>query len=295
MTIFVAVSGGFGNQFFQCGFAHHLSNLTETSISLEVSEYLKRSENATYRDLYTSVLLPDCEEANLGLNQMIEELYAINPQVKSKVLRKIYFFYLILKLLLRHRLLLLTKFSTFLSKFLKFFPVDICFVGNWQESRYIHKEYTNALTMKLNRIFSGRDFNVPINAIGVHIRKADYLNQNSIHEDLELSYYQKALTRISAETEPSPLILFTDDRNWCASNFLEYEPMFFAEDSVGTETLINFLYMTKFKKLIIANSSFSFSAALCADPNTSVVAPIKWFKNPVQNLSDKYPASWSIF
>lgn len=293
MTIFVAVSGGFGNQFFQCGFAYHLSELTGTSISLEVSEYLIRSERTTYRESYSSVLLPHYQEVNLGLNQIIEKFYAINPQIKSRVFRKANFYHRTLKLLFRHRILVLTKFPKSVSKFLKFCPVSICFVGTWQDSKYIHQAYTKHLIAKLNEVLSYRDFNIPNNAIGVHVRKTDYLNQNSIHADLELSYYDNALAVVSSTTDPLPIVVFTDDRNWCASNFVKFKPIYFAEDSVGAETLINFLYMTKFKNLVIANSSFSFSAALCADPDTVVVAPKKWFKSPAQNLSSKYPASWT--
>jgi glycosyltransferase involved in cell wall biosynthesis len=117
----------------------------------------------------------------------------------------------------------------------------------------------------------------------IHIRRGDYLNLQNYHGILDLDYYSKAIKQFG---EKEKFIIFSDDIEWCKSNFEFLENKVFATCQEDWEDLI---LMSTCKGHIIANSTFSWWGAWLSGNET--IAPNKWFTNEI-NASDVYCEGW---
>ena len=113
----------------------------------------------------------------------------------------------------------------------------------------------------------------PTKMIAVHVRLGDYLGQCGSHGDpvtgwaLPKDYYVRALSRYSDST---PIALFSDDAP-AAAHLLPRAP---AWTSTSGSAAIDMFLMGTFRRVVIANSSFSWWAAwLSRQPQKEVVAP----------------------
>jgi hypothetical protein len=125
--------------------------------------------------------------------------------------------------------------------------------------------------------------------IALHIRRGDYLHFPEHHPVLDASYYIKAL----ADCPDLPIVVFTNDKDWVLkSKFLDKFNYIVSDFSDYGHDLY---LMTKAKKVIIANSSFSWWGAWLSDA-TEIFAPKKWFgpKLSPQDTSDLYPENWKL-
>lgn len=116
-------------------------------------------------------------------------------------------------------------------------------------------------------------------SLALHIRRGDFLNKSniSVYISLNNDYYKKGMTNF----------LYADK---CCL-FSETEIVDFAQIAetpliqsceLNISDIDEFLLMSSFNNLIIANSTFSFWAALAAkkrNPKTTVVYPEKWLYN----------------
>jgi hypothetical protein len=125
--------------------------------------------------------------------------------------------------------------------------------------------------------------------IALHIRRGDYLHFPEHHPVLDTSYYIEAL----ADCPDLPIVVFTNDKDWVLkSKFLDKFNYIVSDFSDYGHDLY---LMTKAKKVIIANSSFSWWGAWLSDA-TEIFAPKKWFgpKLSHQDTSDLYPENWKL-
>lgn len=115
------------------------------------------------------------------------------------------------------------------------------------------------------------------NSILMHIRGGDYLTTGERLGLLSSSFYEDSLRRLSFDSQTKILVL-TDDSNY-ATHLLENLPLPFiildGPKSTGISDAI--FLMTHAKKLIIANSSFSFWGALLNREGVEVCFPFPWF------------------
>jgi len=126
-------------------------------------------------------------------------------------------------------------------------------------------------------------------AIALHIRRTDYL-QNPNHTALDLDYYENALSKMDSSL---PVIVFSDDPEWCKEQKLFLDDRFMVSES--GDHYIDLCLMTLCKHHIIANSSFSWWGAWLSKSD-HVVAPTKWFglKNQDKNTKDLYCDDWIV-
>ncbi len=124
-------------------------------------------------------------------------------------------------------------------------------------------------------------------AISLHVRRTDYL-QNPNHTALSLEYYQEALSRFD---DSLPVLVFTDDIEWCNTQELFSNDRFMISES--GDHYVDLCLMSLCKRHIIANSSFSWWGAWLSGSN-DVVAPLQWFgkDNQDKNTKDVVPESW---
>ena len=118
-----------------------------------------------------------------------------------------------------------------------------------------------------------------VNSVALHIRRGDFLskaNQNVFCVQ-EFAFYQRALD------------LFTGIENafvFCENDIDEVDdfinsPKIFVK-SLKLNDIEEFLLMSKFPKLVIANSTFSFWAAIASEKST-VIAPKNWLHDKEMN------------
>jgi hypothetical protein len=129
------------------------------------------------------------------------------------------------------------------------------------------------------------------NLISVHIRRGDYLNLSTYHNNLEIEYYVNAINQLP---EPYPIIVFSNDQDWCKKELSQHikNEMYF----VALKDYEELLLMSKIKNNIIANSSFSWwSTYLNTHKDKVTIAPKIWFgPEGIKDWSDIYDTDWII-
>lgn len=125
--------------------------------------------------------------------------------------------------------------------------------------------------------------------ISLHIRRGDYLKLQSHHPILPIEYYENALNKLP----DIPVIIFSDDVNWCLRQKIFDSERFFV--SIENSSEYDMCLMSLCRYHIIANSSFSWWGAWLSN-SKEVIAPKVWFG---PSLSDKktddlYCSHWKI-
>lgn len=148
------------------------------------------------------------------------------------------------------------------------------------------------------------DLNDPI---FIHIRRGDYLNQPDNHPVCPAPYYKESLKKFN---DQSPVLVFSDDLDWCREQFTEDRFMIPTENPIYNHTadtndgrLRSFIpyydlcMMSLCGGGIIANSSMSWWGAwLIENPTQPIIAPNPWFgKNYAHyNMNDLIPDRWVV-
>lgn len=173
---------------------------------------------------------------------------------------------------------------------------NLCLNGYYQSEKYFNHQKSEVYKLFqcpekiesfINKKFQ-KTLSIP-NSCSVHIRRGDYLKFKDYHNNLTLKYYFNCMEHLS----DCHFVFFSDDIEWCRNQFENSNSSFI---NTGSD-IIDFYLMSKMKKNIIANSSFSWWAAwLNNNDNKRVLAPSKWFgpKNNSFNTKDLIPESWEI-
>jgi len=135
---------------------------------------------------------------------------------------------------------------------------------------------------EVRAIFSS-DIPKRTDAVAIHVRRGDYINNAFYYDLMETDYYKEAMKLFPNEK----FIVFSDDIEWCKKQEVFNDCVFFH----GTETE-DMNKMASCKGHIIANSTFSWWGAwLCPDyPKNKVVAPNNWFAD--KNERTILPDHW---
>lgn len=134
-----------------------------------------------------------------------------------------------------------------------------------------------------------------VNAVSLHIRRGDYLNQvqNQLYGGICTDqYYKKAIAYIREKVENPRFFIFTNDPDWAKANMTddEYEVVDCNDESKG---YLDMFLMSKCCHHIIANSSFSWWGAwLNPNPEKIIVAPSEWIKG--RDCSDIYTKQMKV-
>jgi len=133
------------------------------------------------------------------------------------------------------------------------------------------------------------------NTVGMHVRRGDYMSLQSNYAILTEDYYLRALSEIG---DVSKIVVFSDDIEWCIYNMssLAERDAFFVK---GEMDILDLFLMSKMKHNVIANSTFSWWAALLNENHDKkVIAPIAWFgpartKDNARETADLMPPTWT--
>jgi glycosyltransferase involved in cell wall biosynthesis len=147
----------------------------------------------------------------------------------------------------------------------------------WDKYKYLLKEIILSLESYLKkfpeiykRILPPQD----LNTCAIHIRRGDYLSKVNLeyHGLCQIEYFRSAM-KLSGATK---FHIYTDDISFVEQNLVG-ENVQIITDPKLTE-LLDFMNLTRYKKLIISNSSYSYLAAMIADSGESkIIAPSRWY------------------
>jgi len=164
--------------------------------------------------------------------------------------------------------------------------------GYWQ-SEYYFKDIRAILLEELVplNLPSFPDWINNKNTVAVHVRRTDYLSENT-HGALNEKYYKNAMHFIQDKVSNPLFIFFSDDIIWCKENFTNSN-IFFCEDEVWNKDYLQLFLMSKCAHQIIANSSFSWWGAWLNDnPEKIVIRPAIPFSDNTLQYESYYPANW---
>lgn len=126
----------------------------------------------------------------------------------------------------------------------------------------------------------------------LHVRRGDYIQLRHIYTQLDLSYYSQALSEFE---NVSTVVVFSNEAEWCREEFGNL-PYVFKFSSLPHEQ--DFAALSRCRKIIIANSSFSWWAAFMGHNRPHVVAPRPWYvpSGPFgyANTPDMYLDGWKV-
>jgi hypothetical protein len=162
------------------------------------------------------------------------------------------------------------------------------FFQSWQYFESIREELltkyftpSQVVQEKLN------EYTVSPNALGISVRRGDYLMLQNNHCVLTADYYQEAINKYFQSGVDS-IYVFSDDPTWCRQVF--GPDVHYVQDTVGTQLFL----MTEMKHLILSNSTFAWWGAYLNQNQGTIVAPTPWFgpANADKDTSGLYYPSW---
>jgi hypothetical protein len=176
-------------------------------------------------------------------------------------------------------------------------PDNIDLVGYFQCEKYfehIQEDILNDFTFNSNirevsekfffELFETQD------TISLHIRRGDYIS-NPNHPVQSLDYYQRALSYFD---ENLPVIIFSDDPEWCNNQEIFESDRFFISE--GGDSRVDLSLMSLCSYHIIANSSYSWWGSYLAK-SKKTIAPSNWFGDELKKTKDTkelYRKDWII-
>lgn len=121
----------------------------------------------------------------------------------------------------------------------------------------------------------------------IHVRHGDYLNLTREYEQLDMDYYNEAMSIVDSDR----YLIVSDDIQWCRRNFVGEKFHFSEADEITDLNL-----QISCEHNIISNSSFSWwGGFLNKNPSKTVIAPGKWFGPALQHdTKDLIPKNWKV-
>jgi Glycosyl transferase family 11 len=166
----------------------------------------------------------------------------------------------------------------------------LCLAGWWQSEKYF-----KGISPILRQEFTFKDAALPpgpaaefvnamegVEAVCVHVRRADYLETTDSKGFLGLGYYKWAVQEIKKRISRPHLFVFSDDVEWCQEHLELDAPSTVVRPRSDREARSSddLYLMTLCKHFIIANSTYSWWAAwLGKHERKVVIAPKGWFRS----------------
>lgn len=262
----VEIKGGLGNQIFQYSFSNYLKKMG-FSIKYNLDFYQTDDTNNTQREFLLDTLNVELEPANLFYIKFINFLnFLVNSRKISKTLP-----------FLKKHIFKYFKEKDFKSDdLLDHYPVFNYFDGYWQNNE-------NHIIIQKNELFSKFKLNKTSfqnKKAMIHVRRSDYLQ---LGIELPLEYYVEALKLLENKIGQFHFDIYTDDYEWVMKQkiFSSYQNIYTEKDDPVT----TFKNMIGYQHYIIANSTYSYLAALFGEEKLSqIMMPYKWNKNKDENF-----------
>jgi hypothetical protein len=155
-------------------------------------------------------------------------------------------------------------------------PDNVDLFGYYQSEKYfkhIEEEIRKDFLFKeelLDICSSFVEDNFDTEIISLHVRRGDYVT-NANHPLQDEQYYIKSLNSLPDDL---PVIVFSDDSNWCKEQKIFSPDRFVISENNSTDFDLCLMSLCQYH--IIANSSYSWWGAWLAN-SKKVIAPNNWF------------------
>ncbi len=292
-SIVVRVKGGLGNQLFQYALGRHLALRCGGRLVVDLTKLYDLSKSVRRR-YQLGVFRPPLEYTLLSrINKAVrlpvvyDALAQLTTWAKNAVKWQRHY---------RERSLRFDETVFRLSG-------DVYLDGYWQSEKY----FANiADIIREDLLFvppspTVTEFGLHVRsspAVGIHVRRTDYVSGKSATGFVGLEYYNTALRTLSCAAESlGPYLVFSEDIEWCR----EHLASLLAKDCIYVDGLRNesgaaisdFWLLSQCKYFVIPNSTYSWWAAwLSTRPDKVVLAPKRWFRNSAWDDQDILPSGW---
>ena len=191
----------------------------------------------------------------------------------------------------------------FLSKVIKKLKADditfsdeaIYYDGWWQDKKYYlgHEKQLCFRHLELDaNNCSTLELIQNTNSVSLHVRRGDYLDADNVKVYggiCTLDYYKKAVNIISQRMDNPHYFVFSNDIEWAKEN-IKLPLVTYVSDNDGIKSHLDLYLMSHCKANILANSSFSYWAAMMNEhPEKLVICPQIWNHNETPDI---FPREW---
>lgn len=177
-----------------------------------------------------------------------------------------------------------------------FTKYDIVFDGYWLDKFFYNRKDVKELFRFRNTELSAGNKKIlnlikSSDSVSLHVHRGDYQTSENVKlfgRFCDNSYYRKAVDTIVAKVANPKFFVFSDDIEWVRNN-MELKDVFYVDINKGTNSYIDMYLMSRCKHSIMANSTFSYWAAMLKVVQGIVIYPKKWYywENP-----DIFPDEW---
>ena len=176
-------------------------------------------------------------------------------------------------------------------------------IGYWQSARYfesvadrVRREFTFHRSME--ECSPLVEELTTCESVCLNIRRGDFVDNpksRSFHGFYGMDYVEQAMEIIYSKIAHPKVFVFSDDVEWCRQNIrLKCPTCFVGHEWAGVD-FDQYLYlMSQCRHFVIPNSSFAWWAVWINNrpEGRTVVAPKRWFQDPVIRLDDLIPSDW---
>ena len=282
----IQIVGGLGNQLFQFYAGAYLATRTNSELILDFSKVTVAG--TVHKSSINQLMVGHGYQAQLrGISSMKSLIW----RIYQKLIREIRLF----------RLLATKFFRIYQSTQIGFDPViedlspPIEIHGYYQSWRYF--EYCRRLGIEDPKLKTSSIWYKSLHekissekAIGIHVRKGDYLSLTDSFGILGEHYYSDALKMAQVNNSDQNVYVFSDDIKHAQALFpgSNFNFIIAPIDSIAAESMF---LMSACSTLIIANSTFSWWGAALGNKEKDVYAPQKWFRS-LEDPKDLIPENW---
>jgi hypothetical protein len=172
---------------------------------------------------------------------------------------------------------------------------------NWEDNEQKVKDALSFSPEKILEIMDGWEKILLAKPIAMSVRRGDYVGHNMFYQ-LSKKYYLNCIKKLRDILGNNPIIVFSDDINWCKKEFKDVENIYFSTNKtfVGKnhfdDPYQQLILMSLCSHHIISNSTFSWwGAYLGKDKEQIVIRPSRHLTNEKDfNINLYYPQNWLI-
>lgn len=289
--VIVQLKGGLGNQLFQYAVGRRIAYERGTELKLDASSYRRHHQRA-YRLSHFCVLERQASRwevarcGQLRVNRLLKRAYALAVRLAPPYTCSI----------------IDECDSASLERTLADAPGDVYLTGYWQGEQFfrpIESMVRHELTVKTPPAPTNAALAqemARLESVSLHVRRGDYVSVPKTfarHGVCSLAYYQAAISKLVETVKQPHFYLFSDDLDWARDNLKLRHPVTYVSWNGADKDYEDLRLMTCCRHHIIANSTFSWWGAwLCTNPGKIVIAPRRWFADPVRDTSALVPSTW---
>lgn len=291
-TINVRLSGGLGNNLFQYSAGMYLSKRLKRPLTFQKSSMLRTEHDFE--------ILVDFNSSDTRSKTILPKYvtFILSIPLLEKIMFKLARLSKLVQTILFHLFRIYFSNQVGYDTNLEKIEDSVTLVGYFQSWKYasclVESEVLDTIFVERSNWFEITKTQMQfVKPVVIHIRRGDYTKNIETLGLLSKVYYYNALNSLPTELSEREIWIFSDEiekaKNVLAGNN-KYK--FHFVDTPEYVSALEVMYLMSFGVAhIIANSSFSYWAAMLSKNSRVIIAPTKWFKNTPDPI-DLLPKNW---